>query len=466
MRDQSRRNKRIIKQRTLRSTAFCLAALVGFSGGLNALGIGLPGVAAVQAALTGMKSGKGYEDDIAEAEKAKQELENSKKEVEQRRNELAAEKSDLIKYIEQLDIELGKLYDEIDVLQEEIAQTQDDLTVTRDELVQAKQDVADQYEIMKRRIQYMYENGGNGDLLEAILSSESISDALNQVEYMMKITEYDNSLLERYEEAQLVVEETEKKLEAKLETLTAQEEELQVKKQAMEDLAADKATELARLTEELGIEEEMLFDYADQIAAKEIAIEDLKDKQEEWEAEQKRLEEERKRKEAEEAKRQAEAAAKAAEQNRGGSGNTTATGETSDATDLADIIWPVPGRPRISSYFGPRKAPTAGASTYHRGIDIDANTGDEIIAALAGTVTIASYSSSGGRYIQIDQGNGVKTRYLHCSKLLVSVGQEVKQGEVIALVGSTGISTGPHLHFSLSIDGVYVNPLTYVSYSN
>lgn len=130
------------------------------------------------------------------------------------------------------------------------------------------------------------------------------------------------------------------------------------------------------------------------------------------------------------------------------------------------MIWPLPGDGRIFAYFGNRVAPTAGASTYHRGLDIGGEMGASIVASLSGTVEIAQYSSSSGNFIIINHGNGLRTAYCHCSKLLVSVGQYVKQGEVIALVGSTGISTGPHLHFGVSIDNVYVDPLNYISYGN
>ncbi len=125
-------------------------------------------------------------------------------------------------------------------------------------------------------------------------------------------------------------------------------------------------------------------------------------------------------------------------------------------------IWPVPDSKRITSYFGPRKQPTAGASTYHRGIDIGAPMYTNIVAVKDGKVVTATYSSSAGNFIIVDHGNGVQTGYMHCSKLNVGVGDTVKQGEVIALVGNTGVSTGPHLHFAVLQNGTYVNPLNYV----
>ena len=117
---------------------------------------------------------------------------------------------------------------------------------------------------------------------------------------------------------------------------------------------------------------------------------------------------------------------------------------------------------RISSRFGKRKAPTAGASTYHKGVDIAAAQGTPIYAAKSGTVTISTYSSSAGNYVMINHGNGLYTAYMHASKLYVKVGDKVSQGQTIAAVGSTGYSTGPHLHFSVIINGNYVDPLKYL----
>ena len=104
-----------------------------------------------------------------------------------------------------------------------------------------------------------------------------------------------------------------------------------------------------------------------------------------------------------------------------------------------------------------------GASSNHQGVDIGAPTGSNIIAAASGEVIISTYSYSAGNYIMISHGGGVYTVYMHCSQLLASAGDQVKQGQVIAKVGSTGYSTGSHLHFGIRTGGKYVNPLNYVS---
>lgn len=124
-------------------------------------------------------------------------------------------------------------------------------------------------------------------------------------------------------------------------------------------------------------------------------------------------------------------------------------------------IRPISGG-RVSSPFGRRSAPTAGASTYHKGIDWAISTGTSVYASCGGTITKAGWGSGYGYVVYIDHGDGMQTRYAHLSKVLVKAGQTVKQGERIALSGNTGISTGPHLHFEILLNGTAVNPSKYL----
>lgn len=126
------------------------------------------------------------------------------------------------------------------------------------------------------------------------------------------------------------------------------------------------------------------------------------------------------------------------------------------------FVWPCPSSYTITSEFGGRESPTAGASSNHMGIDIGAPSGSSIVAAASGTVVTAQYSTSAGNYVIISHGNGISTVYMHASALYVSAGQTVSAGESIAAVGSTGYSTGPHLHFGVTVNGAYVNPHNYV----
>ena len=141
----------------------------------------------------------------------------------------------------------------------------------------------------------------------------------------------------------------------------------------------------------------------------------------------------------------------------------TNTDNSTTKVSVSGFRWPLTVSGRITSYFGYRTSPTAGASSNHKGIDISVPVGSTVVAAKAGTVVTAAYSASAGNYIAISHGDGVYTYYMHCSSLAVSSGAKVSLGQKIALSGNTGVSTGPHLHFAVYAGGTYVNPLSYVS---
>ena len=140
----------------------------------------------------------------------------------------------------------------------------------------------------------------------------------------------------------------------------------------------------------------------------------------------------------------------------------TASGNSSGTTSSGS--WLVPcSYTMVSSPFGNRDAPTAGASSYHQGVDLAAPAGTPIYASRTGVVTVATYSKSAGYYVTINHGDGYSSVYMHMTNYVVSKGQAVSAGQVIGYVGSTGISTGNHLHFGISYNGSYVNPANYVN---
>lgn len=138
-----------------------------------------------------------------------------------------------------------------------------------------------------------------------------------------------------------------------------------------------------------------------------------------------------------------------------------ASGTTNSANSTTPSIWPVDGV--ITSPFGGRIDPVYGGGGNHEGIDIGADYGAQVVATAAGTVTIAAATDGGyGNLVEIDHGNGFVTRYGHNSVLLVSVGMHVAQGQAISLVGSTGKSTGPHLHYEVRVNGSPVDPMVFL----
>ena len=411
---------------------------------------------------------------LQEAEDRKENYEKHKQEMQATMEQLQREMDDIIAYIEQLDMELMEVTEHLESLETQIAEKEENLEEVQLQLDAAIVAEEEQYETMKKRIRYLYENG-NESLWDILVSSEGLSDLLNRVEYRSRIAAYDNSLLERYELSKELTATNKAYLEAALEDLYQLKEEAEFERDAYLALSAEKGEQIELYLAQYQISEEMLEQYGEQIANEEMTIEEIyqaeeeraaqEDKIRKEEEERIRQEEERRRKEEEERKRKEEEARKLLEEQMKQERLNAAVGiELTLETSIDKMIWPLPGDGRVYSKFGPRVAPTAGASTYHKGVDIGGEYGAQIVAALAGTVSKVAYSWDGGNHVIIDHGNGVQTKYLHCSKTLVQTGDFVMQGEVIALVGSTGVSTGPHLHFGVIVNGTHVDPEKYISY--
>lgn len=359
-------------------------------------------------------------------------LEEEKKKVEAALQNLEGLKSDAAAYVRRLDGELERVNGELDELGSRIEAKEADIAATQQELDGAKAVEEQQYADMKLRIKYMYERGETS-YIDMLLQSESIIQLMNRAEYIRKISEYDREKMDEYVETKESIAAHEAALQQEHTELLGLQEQTQAKQQSVETLLSQKSTELKNFEKQIDVAQGQISEYEKDIKAQESRIQQL-------EAEIKRKEEE---------------ARKAAE----------AAGQSYKTVSLGNInfIWPCPSSSRITSGFGGRSSPTEGASSNHQGIDIGAASGSDIIAAASGTVVVSTYSYSAGNYIMLSHGGGVYTVYMHCSKLLVSEGQTVSQGQSIAKVGSTGYSTGPHLHFGVRTGGRYVDPRNYVS---
>ena len=389
---------------------------------------------------------------IEDAKKKVSSMEEEKKKVESTLKELEGKKSDTAAYVKELDRNLSALAGELTKLEGDISQKEEQIEEAKVELETAKITENRQYEDMKLRIQYMYENGQTG-LLESMMQSESIAELLNRAEYVSKISEYDRKMLDQYVATKESIADSKKKLETEKTELQEMKTQTEAKQDSVQLLLNEKNKELQNVNAQIGEKSAQAKAYEDDIKAQEAKIVQM-------EAEIKKKEaEEAAKKAAEEAARKAAAAGKT--NNSTAKGNTGST--TTTSTGSSSLRWPCPASGRITSGFGKRKSPTAGASSNHKGIDISASTGSSIVAAAGGTVSIATYSYSAGNYVVVNHGNGLSTVYMHCSQLLVSAGDTVKAGQTIAKVGSTGYSTGSHLHFAVRKNGSYVNPSSYVS---
>jgi len=400
-------------------------------------------VLAAAAALTLGTVFSSYATSIEDAKKKVSSMEEEKKKVESTLKELEGKKSDTAAYVKELDRNLSALAGELTKLEGDISQKEEQIEEAKVELETAKITENRQYEDMKLRIQYMYENGQTG-LLESMMQSESIAELLNRAEYASQITSYDRKMLEEYRKTRQEVALKEEALKTEHQELLTLQDSTKAKQSSVKTLMASKEAELASYETKIASAQGEIDQYNADIKAQEEHMARV-------EAEIRRKEEEARK--AEEARRAEEAKKN---QSSAGGDSTVKKGNT-------NFIWPCPASGRISSAFGDRSSPTEGASTNHKGIDIPAPSGSSIVAAADGKVVISTYSYSAGNYIMIDHGGGLTTVYMHCSQLLVKEGETVKQGQTIAKVGSTGYSTGPHLHFGVRSGGSYVNPSGYVS---
>ena len=368
-----------------------------------------------------------------EAEKEKTSvIEEEKKKVEDTLKNLEGQKADTESYVRQLDQEMAAISSQLEELSGQIADKESEIAVTQEELSAAQEAEVQQYDAMKLRIKYMYEKGDT-TFIDLILESKSISQLLNRAEYISQISQYDRQMLDEYAATRQTIADNEAKLESERADLLALQESTQAKHNSVEELLAAKEEQLKSYETQIASAQSQINAYEQDLAAQESKIRQI---------------EEEMQKAEEEARKKAE---------------SSGTSYTVKSLGNTKCIWPCPSSSRITSAFGGRESPTEGASSNHQGIDIGASTGSDIVAAADGVVTIATYSASAGNYVMLSHGGGVSTVYMHCSSLNVSEGQSVTQGQVIAKVGSTGYSTGPHLHFGIRSGGSYVNPSNYVS---
>lgn len=386
------------------------------------LGVGMSFEAQAASAKTGGEnSSSSSSQSLKEAQDEKAQLEKALKEAQDTIADLKESKGNIEGKVAELNQQLINISARITDLENQLTEKSEDILDTQAELEDAKQMEAQQYEDMKTRIQFMYENGQDS-YLEVLLSSRDISEFLNSAEYIAQIQNYDRQKLTEYQNTVETITNLEAQLEQEYDELQTLKETVENDKATVAAMMRQKESELAGLTDDIADAQSEADYYAAEIQAQEELIAAIK------------------RAEAEKA----------------------AAGIVDNPYSGGAFVWPCPSSTRVTSDYGTRVSPTSGASSNHKGIDIGAAGGADIVAAADGTVKAASYSSAAGNYVMIDHGGGLYTVYMHASSLLVSPGQTVTAGQVIAKVGSTGISTGNHLHFGVSLNGSYVSPWGYL----
>lgn len=410
-------------------------------------------------------------DALKEARQERKELENSLEETRKLIDSLKDSKQDITEKVTELDARLTEISAEISGLQSGLEMKSIEISDTEELLRQAEEDERKQYGRMKRRIQFIYENS-HSSVVEQILSAKSFADFLNIVEYANQISQYDRTMLKKYRQTQETVKQTGESLEAGKAELEAMQAQAQEEQKALQALLLAKETELAKVDGNLSQADGQKDFYEAELAAQNEIIEQIIQAEAAKQAARKAAEEAA-RKAAEEARKAAEEQAKAKEAGQEGEESSQEPVEEAkeeqeaplpedDAYTGGAFVWPCPSSRRITSDYGNRISPVEGASSNHKGIDIGADYGADIVAAADGTVIFAGYSGSAGNYVMVDHGGSLYTVYMHASLLVAGKGDAVKSGQVIAKVGSTGISTGNHLHFGVSLNGSYVSPWNYL----
>ena len=392
------------------------------------------------------------ESNLSEAQQEKKTLENDLQKAKELIDSLKGSKEDIQSEVEKLDKQLNEISGKVKELESRLSKKRQEIADTESALNKAKEQEKKQYRNMKKRIQFMYENGQTS-YVEMLLSADSFTDFLNAVEYITQISQYDRKMLKEYQNMQVTIADTQKTLETDYASLQSLQAKVQEEKQAVAALESAKKGELNDVADDLTDAQTVAKAYEAEIQAQNEVIAQIQ-------AAQKRAAEQQAAQQQAQAAEENQGATDAAGENQNTAQNTTPSG---NGQSTGSMMWPCPSSKRVTSDYGPRTSPTNGASSNHKGIDIGAAYGADIVAADGGTVLVATYSSSGGNYVIIDHGGGLCTVYMHASSLTVSAGQTVSKGQIIAKVGSTGISTGNHLHFGVTLNGVYVSPWGYVS---
>lgn len=399
--------------------AICLAALMAVPSGAIA------------------KSSKSL---TIEKNKKKQEQTEVKNKIKKQKSNISnteSEKKVVNDEIVNLDERIQVTSAKISTLEGEISSLNKDIKENQDKLEEAQVNLEENTEALRMRLREMYKRG-NVNYLEVILNSKDIEELLRNNEIISSIAKADRELIEFIGEQIETIKETEERLQIDKAKLSANKAAVINERQSYQAAIDAKNNYMKVLESNL-----------------ELYKAEFEKAQANWDsldAEIVRLQ-----KQISEQKKAEEAAARARKATRVHSNISVSSAPRNGQS----YTWPVPGHYSISSPFGYRIHPILGYSKFHSGVDIPAPSGTPIVAAKSGTVIMSKLMSGYGNVVMVDHGDTV-TVYAHCSALNVGVGESVKAGDVVAFVGSTGLSTGAHLHFEVRVNGSPVNPLGYV----
>ena len=375
----------------------------------------------------------GHEAELDAIEQQKEELQAQREEMQAGIDELLAQRDTVLEKKALLDEQNQYAVEEMELIDEQIEVYTGLIEDKAEELAEAQEAETSQYELYCKRVRAMEENGSY-TYLDILFNCTSLGELLGAMDDISEIMDADRRLYEKYTAAREETERVKAEYEDTLTDLGDRQDKLEAEKARLEaeieeatDLINDLEADIEAAQAEYAANEaaeQALNAQMDAIAAQ-IAAEE-------------------------------EAARQEAAQN-----GTDYTGPGSTAT--GSYTWPCPSCTYITSGYGNRIHPIFGTERWHSGIDIGAAAGATVIAADSGTVSVATYSSSYGNYVMIYHSNGTYTLYAHMSSIAVTAGQSVTKGDTIGYVGSTGWSTGPHLHFEIRNSGGTIDPTQFFS---
>lgn len=375
---------------------------------------------------------------IEELNKERQEIKQQSSETKQQLESTRTEKSDLLKEVESLDAELTVVEEEVTRLETNLKETEARLHENEAALTKAREESALQYETLKERVVVMYENGDIG-YLQIVLEANDFSDMMKRADYVNCVMEYDRDVFDNMKATEERIAEIGDRIKSEKESIEQMKKQREERSAELERKRGEKTQLVAQLSNDEARYMQQLNDWdkADKEITKLIQQAEAKKKAEE-----------------------AAAAAKAA-------GNAVSPSPgTVYAPSGGQLQYPVPAYRgyNYNSPYGYRASPIRGGTEFHTGVDLKATMATDVIAAESGTVIFAGINGGYGKCVIIDHGGGMSTLYAHNSKLYVSVGQSVRRGQVIAGAGTTGYSTGVHVHFEVRYNGKHTNPAPYIGH--
>jgi len=380
------------------------------------------------AGLSGITSNtiQDMREQISNAEKERNELKNSLSSVKDLVKKLEKEKTSLNNYVAKLDQNLAEIEARIVQLTEQIIVKEAQIVETQKQLEAALEKEESQHDSMGKHIRLIYQQGVK-HYFEVLLQANSLGDLLNRITYVSSMAEYDKAMLDDFIATREYVELCKEQLDVEKMLLDETKAGVETEQQALEELIAEKAAEIDRYEKNINTQQQAIDQYEAELAEQTELIAQIEAAIIE---EQKRILEE--------------------------------NGVILEY-DGGAFVFPLASYTRVSSDYGWRIHPTLHVNQFHNGVDFASPKGTAIYAAYDGVVAAATYSSTMGNYVMINHGGGLYTIYMHASKLCVEKDEIVVRGEKIAEVGSTGRSTGNHLHFTVRKNGEYMSPWEYIS---